>query len=62
MLPCITIPYSVMIQCYSVKINIPQRSLVCKSRKVIVETISKQLEYVTKGHIAMQTILILFQI
>ena len=36
--------------------NIPQISLVYKTRKV--ETISKQLEYVTKGHIAMQAILL----
>ena len=33
-------------------------SLVHKSRKATVETISKQLEYVAKSHIAMQTILI----
>ena len=32
-------------------------SLIRESRKAIVETISKQLEYVTKSHIAMQTIL-----
>ena len=31
-------------------------SLVRKARKVTVETIPKQLEYVTKGHIAMYTI------
>ena len=42
-----------MIEYYSVKINVPQMSLVLKS--TTVETISKQLEYVTKGHIAMQT-------
>ena len=46
-----------MIQYYSVKINITQMSLVCESRKAIVETISKQLEYVIKGHIAKQTLL-----
>ena len=33
-------------------------SLVRESRKATVETISKQLEYFTKGYIAMQTILI----
>ena len=44
-----------MIQYYNVQINIPQMSLVSESS--IVETISKQLEYVTKGHIAMHTIL-----
>ena len=33
-------------------------SLVCASRKSKVETISKQLEYVTKGHVATQTILL----
>ena len=32
-------------------------NLVLTSRKLIVETISKQLEYITKGHVAMQTIL-----
>ena len=32
-------------------------SLVHECRKATVETISKQLEYVTKGHIAMYTIL-----
>ena len=32
-------------------------SLVCKTRKATVETISKQLEYITKGHIAMYTML-----
>ena len=32
-------------------------NVVGESRKATVETISKQLEYVTKGHIAMQTIL-----
>ena len=43
---------------YGVKhINIPQKSLVCKGRKATVETILKQLEYITKGHIAMQTTL-----
>ena len=38
--------------------NIP---LVCKIRKATVEIISKQLEYVTKGHIAMYIILFLIQ-
>ena len=42
-----------MIQYYSV--NIPQIGLVCDTRKVTVETILKQLECVTKGHIATQT-------
>ena len=32
-------------------INIPQKSLVCETRKATVETISKQLEYITEGHI-----------
>ena len=45
-----------MIQYYSVKINVPQMSLVHESTPV--ETILKQLEYVTKGHIATQTILL----
>ena len=40
---------------YSVKINVPQMRLVRES--TTVETILKQLEYITKGHIAMQTIL-----
>ena len=31
-------------------------SLVHESRKATVETISKQLEYITKSHIATQTI------
>ena len=31
-------------------------SLVCETRKATVDTILKQLEYVTKGHIAMQTV------
>ena len=35
----------------------PQMNPVHKTRKATLETISKQLEYVTKGHIAMQTIL-----
>ena len=34
-------------------------SLVYETRKVTVEIILKQLEYVTKDHIAMQTIFIL---
>ena len=38
--------------------NIPQMNLVCKTRKPTVATILKQLEYVTKGHIATQTILL----
>ena len=29
----------------------------CETSNATVETISKQLEYITKGHIAMQTIL-----
>ena len=36
-------------------INIPQKSLVCETIKAKVETISKQLEYVTKGHICSNT-------
>ena len=36
-------------------------SLVHETRKATVETISKQLEYVTKGHIAMQTVLFKFK-
>ena len=32
-------------------------NLVLMSGKSAVETISKQLEYITKGHVAMQTIL-----
>ena len=42
-----------MIQYYSVKINVPQVSLVRES--TTVETISKQLEYITKGYIATQS-------
>ena len=35
----------------------PQRSLVHEAKKVTVETkVVKQLEYVTKGHVAMYTI------
>ena len=41
-----------MIQYYSVIINTPQKSPVCKTRKAIAETILKQLEQITKGHIA----------
>ena len=37
--------------------TVPQINLVCKTRKVTVETISKLLEYNTKGHIATYTIL-----
>ena len=36
--------------------NLPQTSLVHETRKATVELTSKQLEYITKGHIAMQTI------
>ena len=39
-----------MIQYYSVNMNMPQTNLVCETRKVTVEIVSK---YVTKGHIAM---------
>ena len=39
-------------------INIPQMNLFLPSRNSTVETISKQLEYVTKGHVATQTILL----
>ena len=46
-----------MIQYYSVKTNLLQMSLVRKTRKATVETILKQLEYIIKGHIAVQTIL-----
>ena len=46
-----------MILYYNVKHKIPQKSPVCESRKATVETISKQLECITKGHIATQTIL-----
>ena len=47
-----------MIQYYSAKhkhMYVPQISLVRETIKV--ETISKLLEYVTKGHMAMETIL-----
>ena len=37
--------------------NMPQISLVCETRKAILETISNQSEYVTKGNIAMQAVL-----
>ena len=33
-------------------------NLVLASRNSIVETISKQLEYVAKGHVAMQKLLL----
>ena len=36
-------------------------NLVCETRKGTIETISKQLEYIIKGHIATQTILLLIQ-
>ena len=36
----------------------PQMNLVFASRKSTIETISKQLEYITKGHVATQTILL----
>ena len=39
-------------------INVPQMNLFLPSRNSTVDTISKQLEYVTKGHLAMQTILL----
>ena len=39
-------------------INVPQMNLFLPSRNSTVETISKQLEYVTKGHVATQTILL----
>ena len=32
--------------------NTPQISPICETRKVTVETISKQLEYITKSYIA----------
>ena len=49
-----------MTQYYSakyVRTNLPQMSLVCETRKATLETFSKQLEYIIKGHIATQTIL-----
>ena len=47
-----------MIQYYSVKSSSNESgSSEHHSRKATVETISKQLEYITKGHIATQTIL-----
>ena len=36
-------------------------SLVHETKKATVETILKQLEYITKGHIAMQTIFLKFK-
>ena len=45
-------------QYYIVKHNIPKMSLVRETGKPIVEAISNQLEYVTKAHIAIQTILL----
>ena len=40
-------------------INVPQiMNLFLPSRHSTVETILKQLEYVTKGHVATQTILL----
>ena len=48
-----------MIQYYTIlNINVPQMNLVLTSRNSTVEAISKQLEYVTKGHVATQTILL----
>ena len=47
-----------MILQYSVNTNVPQMRLACETRKVTVEAILKQLEYVTKGHIA--TYIVLF--
>ena len=40
-----------MIQYYSITRKIPEISPVRESRKVRVETILKQLEYVTKGNV-----------
>ena len=40
-------------------LNIPKISLVCKTGKATVETISKQLEYITKGHMAVQINIVL---
>ena len=37
-------------------------SLVCKSRKATVETISKQLKYITKSHIASNTNIIVLNL
>ena len=39
-------------------INISQMNLFLPSKNSTIETISKQLEYVTKGHVATQTILL----
>ena len=43
----------IMIQYYGVKHKLTSREF---GLKATVETISKQLEYITKGHIAMQTV------
>ena len=56
------LPCSTMMQCYSHLINIPQMNLVCDTRKATVEAILKQLEYVTKGLITMQTIIIVLNL
>ena len=48
-----------MIQ-YSIRVlntSRPQMSLLHESRKATVEAILKQLKYITKGHIAMQTMI-----
>ena len=42
-------------------INVPQMNLFLPIRNSTVETISKQLEYVTKGHVATQTICFKFK-
>ena len=48
---------AIIIQYYYVlNTKIPQMCLVYKIRKATVETILKQLEYVTKSHVEMQTI------
>ena len=50
--------YSVMMQCYYIKHkHTSNESIVRETRKATVETILKQLEYITKGNIATQTIL-----
>ena len=46
-----------MIQYYNVKQKYTSNKPGSKTRKVTVETISKHLEYITKGHTATYTIL-----
>ena len=47
------IQYSITV----LNINRPQMSVFHESRKATVEAILKQLKYVTKGHIAMHTMI-----